>query len=371
MELFASPIKYLLVIIAFFFGSFTNVLIYRIPLGHSILKPGSHCPQCKHLLQWYENIPIISYVLLRGKCSNCSTIIPARYPVVEAILGMLAWIYLPKLKTIPEFFFIIILLSIVVALAFIDHEREVLPHSLTYTAIIISLVYILFYGSPFYTALEAFNLLITPFANLLSALAFYGLTLFILDSFTYFANKLFFRKEALAIIPSALTLRINFLVKNINGLYLGLILVQSYLLSTYPLSFFFWFNSLLGISYLIFDVILEGPNKFSQDPEPSEINHERTVLGGGDVAFIALISVIIGGAASFITVIGAFYIAFIYLCIQKAPAFFRASKKIIVSQLKGAEADNKIDLKEELKLNKTIPLGGALAIAFIAAMMIL
>lgn len=360
---------------AFFFGSFTNVLIYRIPRNLSILKPGSQCPECKHLLKWYENIPIISYILLRGKCSNCSALIPARYPIVESILGILIWSYFPKLNEISEFFFIVILLSIVVALAFIDHDWEILPHNLTYTAIIISLVYILCYGSPFYTRIEAFSTLIKPIANLLSALSFYGISLFFLDSFTYFANKLFFRDKALVIVPSALTLRIEFLVKNISGLYLGLILVQSYLLSTYPLSYFFWFNAMLGISYLIYDIVLEGPLQFSQEKknQTEEKNDHKTVLGGGDVAFISLITVVIGGAASFITVIGAFYIAFFYLCIQKLPAFFKTSKEIIVSQFNETNKSlSKNPHKSDLfKMPRHVPLGGALAIAFITAMMIL
>ncbi|WP_448587568.1 prepilin peptidase [Thermocrinis sp.] len=71
-------------------GSFYNVLIYRIPRGLSIVKPPSHCPVCKAPIRWYDNIPLISYILLGGKCRKCKSPIPTRYPLVEAVSGFLA-----------------------------------------------------------------------------------------------------------------------------------------------------------------------------------------------------------------------------------------------------------------------------------------
>ena len=74
------------------FGSFMNVLIYRLPRGMNIAKPASHCPVCGAAIRWYDNIPVLSYLLLRGKCRNCKAPISFRYTVVET-LNCLLWIF--------------------------------------------------------------------------------------------------------------------------------------------------------------------------------------------------------------------------------------------------------------------------------------
>ena len=70
-------------------GSFLNVLIFRLPNEISILKIRSFCPKCKNKIKWYFNIPIISWIILKAKCNNCSTKISSRYPLVELIIGIL------------------------------------------------------------------------------------------------------------------------------------------------------------------------------------------------------------------------------------------------------------------------------------------
>ncbi len=70
-------------------GSFLNVCIYRIPNRESIVFPGSHCPKCNHMIKWYENIPLISCLFLRGKCSNCKAGISIRYFCVELLTGLM------------------------------------------------------------------------------------------------------------------------------------------------------------------------------------------------------------------------------------------------------------------------------------------
>jgi len=70
-------------------GSFLNVVIYRMPAGKSIVHPGSHCPQCGHAIRWYDNIPVISWFVLRAKCRDCGTRIAARYPLVEGLVAAL------------------------------------------------------------------------------------------------------------------------------------------------------------------------------------------------------------------------------------------------------------------------------------------
>ena len=71
-------------------GSFLNVCIYRIPAGKSIVHPPSACPRCGYAIRFYDNIPILSYLLLRGRCRRCGTSIPLRYPLVEMITGLAA-----------------------------------------------------------------------------------------------------------------------------------------------------------------------------------------------------------------------------------------------------------------------------------------
>ena len=71
-------------------GSFLNVAIYRIPLGMSLAHPGSHCPKCNYKLKWYDNIPLLSYIVLKGRCRNCKEKISFRYPFVE-LLNTVLW----------------------------------------------------------------------------------------------------------------------------------------------------------------------------------------------------------------------------------------------------------------------------------------
>src|SRR5579883_946145 len=81
----------LAVIFGLLIGSFLNVCIYRWPLDLSILKPArSFCPNCEHQIAWYDNIPLLSYLLLRGKCRHCGAQIRVRYPIVE-LLTSLFW----------------------------------------------------------------------------------------------------------------------------------------------------------------------------------------------------------------------------------------------------------------------------------------
>lgn len=86
MEIFY---KIMFFIIGAVMGSFFHVVATRLSNDESIIKPGSHCPKCNHYLKWYENIPIISYLLLREKCSKCKSKIPLSYIVVEIVTGLL------------------------------------------------------------------------------------------------------------------------------------------------------------------------------------------------------------------------------------------------------------------------------------------
>jgi leader peptidase (prepilin peptidase)/N-methyltransferase len=92
-ELFALPGWLLFFMAAWFFfvggciGSFMNVMIYRLPLGRSIVSPPSSCPKCKSAIRWHDNLPVIGWLMLRGKCRDCGAPISARYPLVETLVG--------------------------------------------------------------------------------------------------------------------------------------------------------------------------------------------------------------------------------------------------------------------------------------------
>ena len=104
-------------IIGLIFGSFLNVLIHRLPLGISLIKPlGSTCSHCNYTIKWYENIPIVSYLFLKGKCSNCSKPISILYPLVELttalvtlLLYMNYWLNWELIVTITLFYTLIVL----------------------------------------------------------------------------------------------------------------------------------------------------------------------------------------------------------------------------------------------------------------------
>ncbi len=108
-------------------GSFLNVCIYRIPNGSSIVRPPSSCPVCNASIKWFDNLPVVSYILLRGRCRGCKTPISIRYPIVEMLTGIFAvitWMeFGPSPSTLIYFFFITTLLVI----TFIDIDHRIIP----------------------------------------------------------------------------------------------------------------------------------------------------------------------------------------------------------------------------------------------------
>lgn len=110
-------------------GSFLNVVIHRLPLGQSINTPRSHCPKCGHFLRPWELIPVVSYILLRGRCSGCRTPISLRYPTVEiitALLFILVKLLQPE-KTEYAIVFDLLFVSLLIALTMIDIDTFRLP----------------------------------------------------------------------------------------------------------------------------------------------------------------------------------------------------------------------------------------------------
>lgn len=92
MELFIQIFTIVItIILGLCVGSFLNVVIYRLPLNMSLAKPASHCPKCNSPIKWYDNIPVLSYLILKGKCRHCKEPISLRYPMIE-LLNTITWV---------------------------------------------------------------------------------------------------------------------------------------------------------------------------------------------------------------------------------------------------------------------------------------
>jgi len=136
---------YVLYILAFIFGailgSFLNVCIYRLPKNISIINPPSHCTSCKKPIKFYNNIPILSFILLGGRCKSCGSNFSPIYLIVEILAGLitvfLVWRFGLTLQTL---FYLIFLLSLVV-ITFIDIEYMIIPNVITIPGIIIGIIY--------------------------------------------------------------------------------------------------------------------------------------------------------------------------------------------------------------------------------------
>ncbi|HST53655.1 MAG TPA: prepilin peptidase [Pyrinomonadaceae bacterium] len=122
-------------------GSFLNVVIHRVPREESIAFPASHCPACGTAIRPYDNIPVISWAVLRGRCRSCRVPISARYPAVELLTAVLFaltfWLRSGPTLSLP---FDLAFVAALIALAFIDAEHMILPNAITYPGIALALV---------------------------------------------------------------------------------------------------------------------------------------------------------------------------------------------------------------------------------------
>lgn len=132
----------LIIVLGLVVGSFLNVCIYRLPRDMSIVKPRSKCTNCDHQIRAWENIPIISYILLGGKCSNCKTKISIRYPLVEALTALIYFVIYFYYGLTIETLLLLILFSIMIVLTFIDIDFQLLPNNLLIIALIPILIFV-------------------------------------------------------------------------------------------------------------------------------------------------------------------------------------------------------------------------------------
>lgn len=156
----ASPVALILVCVLFglLVGSFLNVVIHRIPKMmeatwrqearelldqpapkgeeeppiFNLVTPGSHCPHCNHRIRWYENVPVVSWALLKGRCSGCKAAISKRYPIIELLTGLVAGLCAWRFGYDPWLIFMLYGSFTLLALAVIDLDTTLLPDDLTY-----------------------------------------------------------------------------------------------------------------------------------------------------------------------------------------------------------------------------------------------
>ena len=125
-------------------GSFLNVCIYRIPLGRSVVSPASSCPQCGTALRWVDNIPVISYAILGGRCRNCRTGISIRYPIVELITMGVFLLHYSAFGLQPLLVPRLIFACAMIVLFAIDLEHHLLPNVITLPGIVVGFAFSLF-----------------------------------------------------------------------------------------------------------------------------------------------------------------------------------------------------------------------------------
>jgi leader peptidase (prepilin peptidase) / N-methyltransferase len=140
MTMLTSPV-WLLALFGLMVGSFLNVCIHRLPRHESIAFPGSHCTTCGRAIKWYQNVPVLSWLLLRGKCAGCGERISLIYPLVELLTGAVfavhylrfgwEWLLVPRL----------LFACALIVLAFIDLRHRILPNPITLGGIVIGLLF--------------------------------------------------------------------------------------------------------------------------------------------------------------------------------------------------------------------------------------
>ena len=176
-------------------GSFLNVLIYRLPRHESIVLPPSHCPHCGTPIRYRDNIPIVSYLLLRGRCRSCREAITPRYPLVELTTGCMVaavfWLQGPTYQLLSDIF----LAALLITAAMIDLDHMIIPNRLTYPGMFAGMAFSLQWGGFGFWR------------------AFHGAVIGVLIMlFMYFLGKLLYKRESLGMGDIKLTIVIGFFV---------------------------------------------------------------------------------------------------------------------------------------------------------------
>lgn len=131
-------------VLGFIIGSFLNVVIYRYPKEESIVFPNSYCPNCEEKLKWYHNIPLFSYIFLKGKCAFCEKRISLRYPLVEFITGAAFLLSFLRLGLSYDLIFYYIFIIFGVLIAFIDLDEQIIPNLFLLVLLVNGVAYFLY-----------------------------------------------------------------------------------------------------------------------------------------------------------------------------------------------------------------------------------
>jgi leader peptidase (prepilin peptidase)/N-methyltransferase len=133
--------KVIVIVIGLAWGSFLNVVIYRLPHGQSLMRPPSSCPQCKTRIKPYDNIPVLSYLLLRGRCRACGVRIPLTYPLVELLTSLCFLLLYVHFSLSVHFIASCIFASALIAIGFIDFFHQIIPDEITMPGLVLALGY--------------------------------------------------------------------------------------------------------------------------------------------------------------------------------------------------------------------------------------
>lgn len=178
---------FLIFIIGTIFGSFANVCIYRLPKGKSIIFPGSFCPNCNKSIRWYDNIPILSYIILKGKCRYCKEKISPRYFAVEFITGLLFFLNYIKFGISPSFYIYNLLVLSLIIVSFIDIDTFLISDVIVIPGIFIGLFF-----SALFPEIHQMNLTEGFFYSLFGILLGGGIIIIL-----GVIGKILFKKEAM------------------------------------------------------------------------------------------------------------------------------------------------------------------------------
>ena len=125
-------------------GSFLNVCICRMPRDESVVSPPSHCPGCGYRIRWYDNIPLVSYLLLRGRCRGCREKISPRYPLVELLNALLSLALFLRFGPTLAFAVLFLFCSALVVITFIDLEHQIIPDEISLSGIVLGFIFSFF-----------------------------------------------------------------------------------------------------------------------------------------------------------------------------------------------------------------------------------
>jgi leader peptidase (prepilin peptidase) / N-methyltransferase len=121
-------------------GSFLNVVAYRLPRGESLARPASRCPACETPIKPYDNIPVLSWLLLRGRCRHCKAPISVRYPIVEAGTGLLCALVVIAKGADEDAILGLVLVLLLVPVTLIDLDHRLIPNKITYPGAVLAVV---------------------------------------------------------------------------------------------------------------------------------------------------------------------------------------------------------------------------------------